>query len=1810
MSLTVDTAAPPPDTGTAPPGTGTAPPGTETAPAAVGDTVATGDGGDGGKTGTGESGGDGRGRLRAWVSPTYSWALHIALAGLAFIPQLLAQPGVVDSDTKSYLYLDPGRFLAQSVSMWDPTNGLGTVTHEQIGYLWPMGPFFWLVHALGIPLWAGERLWVGAILFMAGTGVLALCRTMGVHGPGRLVASLAFMLSPYFLQYVGRISVILLPYAALPWLITMAARSVRSRGWRFPALFALIWLSVSSINASSAIYAGLAPALWLPYAVLVTREARWRDAWAAAWRIAVLVILVSLWWVAALAVEGGYGLNILKYTETVPTVAATSLASEVLRGLGYWYFYDGDQLGQWVSTSIQLTQQLWLIALSFAVPLVAFICAMIVRWRARAYFALLVLIGMVLAVGAHPFSSPSAIGRALKTFMTRTEAGLALRSTDRATPTVVLGLAMLTGAGITALWRRGRIIGVLAAVIAGGVIIAADPPIFNGTTVADHFTQPSPLPGYVTQAAKALNAEHTDSRVLAIPGENFAAYRYGDVIDPVWPGLLTRPFVTREQQALGSLASYDLLYGLDNPMQNGIVEPAAIAPLARLMSAGDVLVQNDLAYERYNSPRPLQMQSALTPTPPGLSAPVGYGAVRPNISQFPITDEEALATSPDQAWPAPVQVMAVSDPRPIVRAESTAGELVVDGDGVGLDEAASAGLLNTNSAVLYAGTLDSHPAAMSQALGSNSTFVLSDSNRKQAFRWNTILGNAGATLTKKQPQPTDPNNAPLDLFPAAPADAQTTVALEGVSSISASSYGDVDDYLPEDRPSQALDGSLDTAWETGAFTVPLHQWWQVVLDGPLTTDHVTLVQPLSGVDNQWITKVTLTFDGGTPLAVSLGPGSRTAQGQTISFPTRSFTTLRVTIDETNLTGASPTIIQNASPVGLAAVELGGALAQEVIAMPEDLLKAAGIGSQSHRLAIVMTRQQVAPIPPRSDLEPTLSRQFTLPTPRSFSLTGTATVNTLIPDGTIDSLVGRPGSNGSGVVAYSKGRLPGDLHDTASAAVDGKTSTMWSPGFGPQVGEWIQVHVPRTTTFSHLDLQVVADGHHSVPTAVTISTENGSDHVTLPPITDGRRQNATVSVPISFPPLTGQQIELTFTAVRAEQTRNYYSHNQITLPIGIAELGLPGVDAPAPPAAMPGTCQSNLLTIDGRAVSLRITGSTAAALDGKTLTVQACGADAGGITLGPGSHVIQSTAGHETGFDIDQLVLDSAAGGGAQSEVPGVALPAPVAGPAPTVQVLSQTATSFRLHVTGVSASSGPFWLALGESANKGWQATTTASGAGGSGGSGLGPAMLIDGFGNGWMVDPAKLGGAITGNGFDVVLTWTPQRRVNLALVISAAAALLCLLLALVPNRWRRRVLAMRRRVLRLGRHRRSRSAGAPAMTGTPAMAGTAVVVRVGPTSGPVEPMYSRRVRSWEGDDPPELGSPFSAPRRRPRWWAYVVAPVVAGVIAGGVLTRPKIGEPQIGLVVAGVVLLILLVRHFRWLLSLAAIGLVAATADYTVRHQSLFHFPAGGWPINFEPASELAWGAVVLLAADAIVEIARGGTRVASVVVGPEDGVVDSEKTATDADDGAPGSLGAAAASDDGATDADADASATDAAAGVTIADDTATDVDDAPTEPASESDPPEPSGDTTTDTSLSLGETEPLSTESEPSDAKSSDSHCDADVDADSDARSDADSDSDSDARSDSDGRADSDAVSDAGSSEPDSHGPEQEEREPREPDDPDDPDDSDGPDGPKTPDDPEGPSGPDGPEAEEPEGEAAPEETVDPSLPSGDTDMTLRH
>ena len=1597
----------------------------------------------------------------------------LLLALVAYIPQLLSQPGTADADTKVYLYYDPAAYLRQSLAIWDPTRSLGTVTFQQVGYLWPMGPFYLLAHSLGIPLWVAERLWVGSILFAAGAGILYLCRALDLGGPGRFVAAAAFMLSPYPLQYLGRISVLLLPWAGMPWMVALTVQAARRGGWRYPAIFGLVVATVGGINATSLLYVGIAPALWLVYAAAISRECTWRQAWAAGWRIAVLSLVESLWWIAGLYVDGAYGVNVLKYTETVIATSSTSSPNEILRGLGYWYFYGSDAFGPWVATSVQFTQELWLVTTSYAMPAVAMAFGVVGRWRQRAYFVLLVVLGTVLAVGAYPYTDPTPVGRALKAFYTNTTAGLALRSTDRASPMVLLGLAILLGAGLSALtealaprrlqprrrwllpatwgmalarWRSrsaadhghglepapgaaaghgasrgGRPPGTAAPGTAGGprhrrtrdrpgvavpvasatvtvlvlaLVAAANPAIWNGSTVADQYRIPPRPPAPVRQAAAALNAESPGTRVLAEPGEDFAQYNWGDTVDPVWPALLhsSRPFVTRQQLLKGSLPTADMLYALDNPIQNGVADPRSLAPLLRLMSVGDLLVQNDLGYARYQTPQPATLWSEFDPTPPGLGPPTGYGPPTPDTSLMPEANEATLATSPNAPVPSPIEVFPVSDPRPVYRAEPTAHPVVVDGDASGIAEAAGTGLLDGSPPIFYAGTLDTHPRLRAQVLGDHPTLVVTDSNKKRAFLWNTIEQDAGYTLTAAQHQPSTPVNAPLDLFPGAPADAQTVAVNVGVKSVTASSYGDDITYLPQDQPANAIDGNLATEWATGGFFPPEGQWWQVVLDHPVTTDHITVVQPLNTGSQRYLTEVTLTFDGHRQVVEHLDAASRNpdGQGQVLHFPTETFSTLRITIDATNDGNARTDL--GSGPVGFAEVAIPGVVDHRLLAMPSDLLRAAGPGSIHDRLEVVMTRQRVEPIPPLQSPQSTIARQLYLPTARTFSLSGTATISTLIPDNEIDQLVGRNGPV-NGITAFSKGRLPGDLNDGAQAALDGNPTTMWSPGFGTsaQIGAWLQVDTPAPVTFDHMDLQIAADGMHSVPTSLTIASVNAAGqtitarHVVLPTIADGRRQGETVSVPIRFPTLTARRIRVTVDTVRLEYTRDYYSGAPIAMPVGIAELGIPGVHSSATPAQLPGTCMDNLLTIDGTAYPVRIVGSTAAALDNQPVQVEPCGAnDVHGIRLGPGLHTIRTALGHTptTGWNIDQLVLDSAPGGGPEAEPsPAQVAPAPSA-PAPAVTVLTKTATTAKLRATGVH---GAFWLVLGQSIDAGWHATTS--------GYSLGPPTLIDGFANGWLVTPAELAGAVHHGTFDVTLTFAPQHLVDVALVVSLLGFVGCIAVAVAPDDWWTRRVWRRLRAVR----KPTRPPAATTVRSTaPSEHGRSTSTPVGAagTSLGSSRDGSPRDRS-PGDGSPSDGSPSdgspsdleaSATASRstgagpqhpmlrradervhtPAGWRAKVLAVV-----GCSLLAAAIGRVDVGVALAVGMAIALGVPRLRPLLAWAAPALALAVAVVVVAHQALHPVgPGGSWVTTLGSAPALAWAAVAFLGADAAVEV------------------------------------------------------------------------------------------------------------------------------------------------------------------------------------------------------------------------------------------------
>ncbi len=1439
---------------------------------------------------------------------------------------LASQPGVVTDDTKTYLYLDPGRYVRQALSMWDPGVGMGTVTHQNIGYLLPMGPFFWVMAELHVSLWVAQRLWMGCLLFAAGAGVLYLCRVIGLTGPGRYVAAIGFMFTPYVLQYAGRISVILLPWSALPWLVAFVVLALRRGGWRYPALFALVVALTSSINASSFLFVGIAPALWLPYAVVVARQSSWRQAWGVAWKVGLLTVLVSLWWAAGLEVEAAFGVNVLKYTETVPATSGASLASEIIRGLGYWYFYGSDRVGPWTQTAVAYTQNVWLIVASFVVPVLCFVAAVFSRWRHRAYFVLITVVGMVLAVGPNPYSDPTDVGSLIKSLLVDTTAGLALRSTDRASPLVILGLAMFLGGGVSAVAVRVHKTGLVVGAFAVAAVAGATVPLWTGGIIANGFTQPATPPSYVGQAAAALDSSHPGTRVYALPGNDFAAYRWGDTIDTVYPGLMTRPFVTHEQQIMGSLATAAVLQAVDTPLQDGTMDWNSLGPMASLMSAGDVLVQYDQAYERYDTPLPQQVAADLATTPSGLTDPVSYGTPRPNVPVIPHFDEATLSRPPNQGWTPPLVSYTVTDPRPIVRTETTATPLVVDGDASGIDNAASVGLLADNPTVLYAGTLDTDRSLQKETLSQRADLVVTDTNRKQGYEWNSLNEQTGYTETAAQgPDTTNAADAPLNLFPKAPADAQTTAVLPGVSSVTASSYGSSITYLPEDQPANALDGNTQTNWLDNSFVPPVGQWWQVVLAQPRTESSLTLVQPQTGNPDRTITRATLTFDGGHPLTVALGPASLLPSGQTITFTPRTFTTLRITVEASHVDNPA-TPVGSRSSVGFAEVGIPGLTVHEVIAMPEDLLRAAGPSSGFDRLSLVMTRLRSSGFPPRQDVEPALSRSFWLPTGRTFSLTGSARISPLIPDDMIDRLVGRPGANGTGIVAYSLGRLPGDLQAGAIATLDNDPSTLWEPGFGAthQAGDWLDYRLPEPITFDHLNLQIAADGQHSVPTRVTVATGTASTTFALPPLADSTVPGSVVDVPVSLPPMTGADIRITVDAVRIENTPNYYSQTPIAMPIGIAEVGIPGLQAAPVPAIIPSSCRDDLLSMDGNPLWVSVSGSTTTALARQALTVSLCGPDAGGLTLGPGTHTLEAVPGQTSGFDIDQLAFDSAPGGGPMALSSPTTLAAPSVPAAPTVHVIRQSSTSIRLSVLGVNPASGqaPIDVVLGQSINAGWRASVV-------GGPTLGPPFLIDGFANGWRLDPSTLGpGAVRDGAVTVVLTWQPQSRVDIALIISALAIVACVVLVFVPRRRRR--------------NRGGHARGAARAAG-----------------GPDESLVT------DPRDGPRLAVPFAKEAPRAPVWVSLVT----GVVAGG--AAAVIAAPLVGLTVGLATAVVLLVPRLRIVLGLVAIAGIVAAGEYTAATQAAQHvLPDGSWPLSFQKAADYAWAGVVFLGADGAVDV------------------------------------------------------------------------------------------------------------------------------------------------------------------------------------------------------------------------------------------------
>lgn len=1374
------------------------------------------------------------------------WIEVAGLAILAYVPFLLSSPGRVSADSKQYLYLDPGAFLERAPYLWDAHVGAGGVSHQHIGYLWPMGPWFWFFDVVGVPTWIAQRLWVGTLSLAAALGTRWLLRRFGFTRAGVLAGTLVYLLTPYQLAFSARTSVLLLPWAGLPWLIGLADRARRDGGWRDPAWMALIILTIGAVNASSLVLVGIGPLIWL--AMSIDGRAAARRALGVAAKVGVLGGAVSLWWIVALRLEAAYGLPVLQVTENLETVARTSSPADVLRGLGNWFFYGRDRLGFSIDQAEAYLDDSFTVWATVGLSALCVAAGILVRSRYRARFVALVIVGVVVSVGAWPLDDPSPVAALMRDFGA-TSAGLALRNTARAVPVVVLGLAGLVGAAVSA-WRPPPVRWGAAALV-GLLALAGLRPVAEEGMLSEHQDRVDPIPDHWLQVADDLDEAGASTRVLEIPGSNFAAHRWGNAVDPILPGLMDRGHVGREVLPLGSPSSALLIDALDRRIQEGTFEPSSLAPVARLFGAGDVVVRSDLQYERFETRNPRALWRTLTGADvPGLDEPDRYGpAVRnrpaPGFAEYDEVELRLLGADE----PPPVAVFGVEDPVPIVRTAPIDRPVVVSGDGDGIVDAAAAGLVDGTSLLLQSITADED--AIDRAAPERADLVLTDTYRRRIQTWFYAIRDtrgpterAGQTLN----EPTG-YDFRIDPSPDAGDDRRTVVEHEG-GNVSATLGGGAS--RPEDRAAVAFDGDVRTAWRVGGRDP---RGTQIRLEAPagVRADDVVLVQPQDGPRDRVLTEVTVRVDGGAPQVVTLTEESLQPEGQRVPLDVELSETIEIEITGVSEPPFDPAI---ANAVGFAEIRVGDLEIVERVRVPVALLDTVG-GGEGHALDIVLTRLRYEPgARGRQDQERTLRRSVELPASRTFGVSGTARINPAAPDAVLDELLGTD-LGGASVLATS--RLAGDLGSRGSRAIDGRPETAWRTAFGPGDERFV-LTLDEATEVSGLVVTVLRDDAHSVPGRLRLVADGIEVGVVDVPEGEGP---ATLALPDPGRPVRELVVELL--DVRPKSSIPGDPNPAGFLPMAIAEVSGDGVPVAVDADRVDSTCRS-VLEVDGRPVPVRAVGAVADARRG--LALEAC---VPAVAFDAGTHTISTDRGVDSGVDVDRLVLSSDASGDATTVAP---RGADRGESGADVRVISDgEGADYDLEI---DTTGEPFWLVLGQSDNRGWDLEVR--------GATIGSRQVVDGYANGWLVTPDGPGV------LSASVEWQPQRLVWVALALSALATLVCL--------------------------------------------GIIVAAR-------------RRPAHADPIDRPEFAVNQSAGVARP-------GPTVVGVAAIAGVVGFVAATPLAGIVAAVALVAGWSVRRTTWLWALAAPAVVLAAERFD------------------RPA--LAWIALALLGADAVVEAVRRG--------------------------------------------------------------------------------------------------------------------------------------------------------------------------------------------------------------------------------------------
>lgn len=1286
---------------------------------------------------------------RAWLS---------AGSLLLLVGCVLQQPGKIVHETKLDMALDPGRFLARTLDLWEPVADFGHVQNQAVGYLFPMGPFYLLGNALGLPVWLTQRLFMAALLVAAFWGMTRLADWMGLGTPAaRVVGGMAYALSPYMIARIGNTSAMVTGAAFLPWILLLLVRASKLGSTRRAgALAGLAVLLTGGVNAAVTAAVLAVPLLWL-----LTRTPGARRRSLSRWFLASTA-LATLWWLLPLFFQQRFGFNFLPYTERAATTTAFTPLVEVLRGTADWLGYLN--LNEpWVPSGWDLVSNPLTIIGTGLVTAMG-LAGLARRDNPERTFLLLVFGAGVMAIGAgfvSVFANPAA--PAMQTLL---DGPLGMfRNVFKFTPLIAfatsMGVTHLLGTVVS--WKVMREYAPRVLAAAGAVVLLGALPMLQGKTVSAHGFDA--VPQYWREVAAYHDTNAGGSRSLLLPGTAFGDHTWGRTNDEVLQALTDTPWGVRSLIPLGSAGATRLLDSIDASLVRGGSE-ALPAALARA-GVGQVIVRNDLAWRQWNAPRPAQVRRALDTSGLERAAVFGPTLAEMQSNGAPSANADAPAGPPTDALDQlvgagerdlhAVEVYRVTGAAMVTAVPAASVPILTGGPEATLtleEQGLAAG-----AAILSGDLPNDLPADV--PLGVD--WVQTDTLARRDTAFGLSRDNTGAVLAATQ---TGAGGAPVEQLsvyderkdPGA-AGRQAVAEWDGIAGVSASSYGSWLYGVPEASPAHLFDGDPTHAWVAGAAATSVGEWVRIDLGVPLPLAAIDLVPLADGPWRPRITRLRVATDSGERL-VELPAPAGGVDAVSVPLPEGASSWIRLTIDAVDHESSA------SARAGIGEVRIDGIAPRQVIRLADD--RPANLPGAGTVPEFVLRRNGSAD--PRSllrgDEEGDIARRIMLHAASELSLRATALP---VPGPALSALL-HPSVDLQISASSTLRDLPDhDVHNL----LDGDPSTAWiaqplptdrpaqlarAGGSPAAVGSGaVVVNASSPSTDANPSVTLRWGKQRSIDALRITAIDGMAQPDALNVVAaDGTMRSAVVDRQgwARFAPIATEAITVQFPSISGLATADVAPLSTF----GIADLEVPAIgDLVAPrinpdaPITIP--CgEGPVASVDG--VPTRFTATTTAARMARLLPIRMTSCATSPVAIAAGVHDVLGARGNAP-LVLDTLVLSPATAGAGTSV------------PARTVTVApgQWNADHRQVEIGGGAASV----LVVAENFNTGWQATLDDRT--------LTP-IRIDGWKQGFLVP----GGSVA----TVELRYGPAVPYRLALGLGALLALLLAGAAALPDRGRR----------------------------------------------------------------------------------------------------------------------------------------------------------------------------------------------------------------------------------------------------------------------------------------------------------------------------------------------------------------------------------------------------------------------------------------